>query len=298
MTLTIRRGAYLGVLLLLSTFVAACGGDDTTSGTTAAGAASATTAAPSKGTLKVGSTLDLAPMEFVDEKGKETGFEIEVVEAVAAKLGYKIEYVKTPFDQAFTGLQAQKYRLNASGIFVRCARVKNTAEVGEFTVPFFAEGQVFAAKKTRTAKIKTFADLKGLTLGVESAGSTSDSVADKNNTGGAFKKEIFPDQAALILALQQGRIDAALQSGAVMRYSVANTNDLEVTGTVTETVRPVAMLFRAGDALRQEFNTAINALKTDGTMTKIYQKWFKEAPDPDGPTAKVVPEVSLSTCSD
>src|SRR5262245_37369468 len=81
---------------------------------------------PPGSTIQVGSTLDLAPLDMVDQQGNPTGFELDVVQAVLKKLGYKIEWVKTPFEQAFTGLLSGKYRFNASAIYTRCTRVQNT----------------------------------------------------------------------------------------------------------------------------------------------------------------------------
>ncbi len=283
--------ALLIPLLSLALITAACSSDDTSEASEGSGDSATKT-------LVVGSTLDLAPMEFLEEDGTETGFEIEVLEKVADRLGYTVEYVQTPFDQAFTGLQADKYRLNASGIFIRCSRVADTEGVGEFTVPFYEDGQVIAVKSERVDEITSLEDLDGLTLGVESAGSTADAVADEANANNTFTKEIFPDQTSLILALEQGRIDAAMQSGSVMRYSIRDKDDIEVSATIEKTVRPVGMLFRAGDELRDEFNETLDELKGEGVISDIYTSWFNTAPDADSPVVAVVPEVTTDTCSE
>ncbi len=287
-----KSAALLIPVLALALITAACSSDDSSE------ASEGTTDTAATKTLLVGSTLDLAPMEFLKEDGTETGFEIEVLEKVADRLGYSIEYVQTPFDQAFTGLQADKYRLNASGIFIRCSRVADTEGVGEFTVPFYEDGQVIAVKSDRVDEITSLEDLDGLTLGVESAGSTADAVADEANANNTFTKEIFPDQTSLILALEQGRIDAAMQSGSVMRYSIRDKDDIEVSATIEKTVRPVGMLFRAGDELRDEFNETLDELKGEGVISDIYTSWFNTAPDADSPVVAVVPEVTTDTCSE
>src|SRR6188472_988825 len=71
---------------------------------------------PAGSTIQIGSTLDLAPLDFVDDQGNPTGYELDVVKAVMDDLGYQIEWVKTPFEQAFTGLLSGKYQMNASAI--------------------------------------------------------------------------------------------------------------------------------------------------------------------------------------
>jgi ABC-type amino acid transport substrate-binding protein len=258
---SLRRGLpALGVLTLVIV-LAACQAAPANSGgdLPAAGA-----------TLQVGSTMDLAPLDFVDEQGNATGYELDVVQAVANDLGYKLEWVKTPFEQAFTGLLANKYRFNASAIYTRCARIKDKTNFGEFTVPVGWAGQALTAPADTVASYKAFTDLNGKTLGVESAGSTADGVADANASAG-FKKEIFPDNNALFLALEQGRIDAALQSEDVSRYTIRDKPDLQVGFIVPDSRLTYGWVFRAGDPLRQKFNESINKLKQDGTIPGIYR---------------------------
>ena len=158
-------------------------------------------AAVAQEVVKVGSTLDLAPFEYVDPDGNPQGFEIDILAVVAEKLGVKFEFVKTPFSQAFTGLAAGKYRFNASAIFILCERLNN--QHGEFTVPNYTENQAVSARTDDADNIKSLDDLKGLRVGVESKGSTSDGLADAYKDKIGFSKEIYPDTSALFLALEQ-----------------------------------------------------------------------------------------------
>ena len=136
------------LLSVLAIVLAACGGQGGADSSPAGGTPGDgdTGLPPAGSTIKVGSTMDLAPLDFVDEQGEATGFELEVVKAVFDDLGYEIEWVKTPFEQAFTGLQTDRYRMNASAIYMRCARVENTAEYGVFTVPVGQAGQAMTTK--------------------------------------------------------------------------------------------------------------------------------------------------------
>jgi len=239
--------------------------------------------------------MDLAPLDMVDAQGNATGYELDVVNAVSDKLGYKVQYVKTPFEQAFTGLLADKYRFNASAIYTRCKRVQDKAQYGEFTVPVGWAEQALTAPAAKAATYKTFADLKGKTLGVESAGSTADGVADANKSAG-FTKQIFPDNNSLFLALEQGRVDAALQSEDVSKYTIKDKPDLQVSFIVPDSRLSYGWVFRAGDPLRQKYNDAINAAKTDGTIPTIYKKWFGVDPAADDPAKAILPEVTEATC--
>jgi ABC-type amino acid transport substrate-binding protein len=284
------RRSLIGSLLLVAIIAAACQGAATPSGGSGGGDVPAAGA-----TLKVGSTMDLAPLDMVDDQGNPTGYELDVVKAVADKLGYKLEFVKTPFEQAFTGLLANKYDFNASAIYTRCQRVKDKAQYGQFTVPVGWAGQALTATADTAANYTSFNDLKGKTIGVESAGSTADGVADANASAG-FKKEIFPDNNALFLALEQGRIDAALQSEDVSRYTIKDKPGLQVAFIVPDSRLTYGWIFRAGDPLRDKFNETINTLKTDGTIPGIYKEWFGTDPAADDPAKAILPEITEATC--
>jgi len=280
------RAGLIAPVAILAIVLAGCQGAATPSGgdIPASGA-----------TLNVGSSMDLAPLDMVDAQGNATGYELDVVKAVSDKLGYKINWVKTPFEQAFTGLLADKYRFNASAIYTRCKRVQDKANFGEFTVPMGWAGQAITAPADKASSYKSFVDLKGKTIGVESAGSTADGVADANASAG-FTKQIFPDNNSLFLALQQGRIDAALQSEDVSRYTIKDKPDVQVSFIVPDSRLSYGWVFRAGDPLRQKYNDTINALKTDGTIPGIYKKWFGADPASDDPAVAILPEVTATTC--
>ena len=253
-------------------------------------------AAVAQEVVKVGSTLDLAPFEYVDPDGNPQGFEIDILAVVAEKLGVKFEFVKTPFSQAFTGLAAGKYRFNASAIFILCERLNNRH--GEFAVPNYTENQAVTTRTDDTDKIKSLDDLKGMRVGVESKGSTSDGLADAHKDKVGFaSKEIYPDTSALFLALEQNRIDAAIQSRLVSQYAIRNKPSMKVALNIPGTTRPSGFIFGVGDSMRPQVDEVLNEMKRSGDLAAIYKKWFGVDADPDGPVTNVVPRITPETCS-
>ena len=246
--------------------------------------------------VKVGSTLDLAPFEYVDPDGNPQGFEIDILAVVADKLGVEFEFVKTPFSQAFTGLAAGKYRFNASAIFILCERLNN--QHGEFTVPNYTENQAVTTRVEDADGIMSLDDLKGMRVGVESKGSTSDGLADAHKDKVGFaSKEIYPDTSALFLALEQNRIDAAIQSRMVSQYAIRNKPNMKVALNIPGTTRPSGFIFGVEDPMRPQVDAVINEMKTSGELAAIYKKWFGVDADPDGPITNVVPRITPETCS-
>jgi len=251
--------------------------------------------APPQNVVFVGTSLTLAPFSFINEKGDNVGFEIDVLKAIGERLGLQFQYVRIPFSQNFTSLQAGIFRVSASSAFMTCERLKNTKGVGRFTVPTYSAGQAISARSETADKIKSLEDLKGKRVGIESVGSTADRVITEATKRIDFEKVVFADNPSLFLALEQGRVDAAVQGEFSSIWQMKGNPNLRIAARIPDTYLPVGYIFRDGDPMREQFNKTLNEMKTDGTMTKIYREWFKSDPPADSPTAKVVPEVTAES---
>lgn len=240
----------------------------------------------------VGTSLTLAPFSFINEKGENVGFEIDLLKAVGERLGLQFQFVRVPFSQNFTSLNAGMFQVSASSAFMTCERLKNTKGVGRYTVPTYSSGQAISTRADDADKVKSLKDLAGKKVGIESVGSTADKVVNEAKTKIDFEKVVFPDNPSLFLALEQGRVDAAVQGEFSAIWQIRGNPKLKVAARIPDTYFPVGFIFRDGDPLREKFNKALNELKTDGTTLKIYREWFKSDPAPDSPTQNVVPEVT------
>jgi ABC-type amino acid transport substrate-binding protein len=246
--------------------------------------------------LRVGSTLALPPFEFVDQAGVVRGYEVDLVRAIADRLGFEVEFVKTPFSQAFVGLAAGKYRLNASNIFIRCERISGPGQIGRFTVPTFDVSLCIATRAERPETARSLDGLRGLDVGVESRGTGADLLADRYKDEVGFRKLVFDNTGALFLALEQGRIAAAIQSEPVARYALRGRRALIVGAVLPGTAIPVGLLFGKADPLRRRFNEVIDTLKRDGTTRRLYEQWFDTSPDADSAAVRILPEITPETC--
>jgi polar amino acid transport system substrate-binding protein len=240
----------------------------------------------------VGTSLTLAPFSFINEKGENVGFEIDLLKAIGEKLGLQFQFVRVPFSQNFTSLNAGIFQVSASSAFMTCERLKNKKGVGAYTVPTYSSGQAISTRAEDADKVKSLADLKGKKVGIESIGSTADKVVNEAKAKIDFEKVVFPDNPSLFLALEQGRVDAAVQGEFSAIWQIRGNPKLKVAARIPDTYFPVGFIFRDGDPMRDQFDTALNELKKDGTTLKIYREWFKSDPAPDSPTQNVVPVVT------
>ena len=232
----------------------------------------------------------------MDQAGDIRGFEIDLVRAIGERLGFDLEFVKTPFSQAFVGLAAGKYRLNASNIYIRCERIGGPGRVGHFTVPTFDVSLSISTRAERAERARAMEALAGLSVGVESRGTGADLLADRFKNTVGFRKVVFDNTAALFLALEQGRVDAAIQSDPVARYALRQRRNLIVGPPLPGTAVPVGLLFRDGDPLRVDFNATIDTLKREGVTRRLYERWFGAAPDSRSAVVSVVPEMTIESC--
>jgi polar amino acid transport system substrate-binding protein len=278
-------------VIAMSAMIAACGGGDE-----GAGSAANTSKTGGGGTIKVGSTLELAPKGFVDKNGNPTGFEVDVMEALAKRLNLKVEWVKTPFSQIFTGLAAKKFDVAASGVFITCDRIAGSGKVGEFTVPIYNEATA-VTWMAGEQPVPTLQDLKGKKVGTESVGTTAYKIADDNKDKIGFTNTVFENNSALLLALQQHRVNAALQSLAVQQYATKGKSQFKVGPALEGTEVPSGFVLRSGDPRKNQFNDALNQMKTAGVISGLYKKWFGSAPESSSPAATVVPPVTSTTCA-
>ena len=106
--------------------------------------------------IKVGTESTYPPYEFRDENNNLKGFDIEMMEAIAEKIGKKIEWVDMPFDSLIPALLSKKIDIIAAGLSATEERAKKVS----FSTPYEISLSTFIVKADRNS-IKSIEDLKG-----------------------------------------------------------------------------------------------------------------------------------------
>jgi len=221
--------------------------------------------------LRVGTDATFPPMEYV-EAGKRTGFDIELVEAVAKALNKRVEWVDIDFKGLVPGLVSKRFDMAVSAIYITDERKK----VVDFTEPYYAGGLVAMVKEGNTA-IKTLADLNGKKVTVQ-VGTKSVSYLAANYPQVQLV-EVEKNQEMFNL-VDIGRADAAV-TGKPAAFQYVRTRGGQRVLEQQLTTEEYGMALRKDTPeLTKAVNGALAKLKADGTYAQIVKKWFSNTTAP------------------
>ncbi len=269
------RAALAGVAVLsLSTF-AACANYSQPSSSPAAGAS---TSAPAPvlvqpGKLVVCTHLAYKPFQFKQD-GKTVGFDVDLMDLVAKKLGVTQEIFDIEFEQITSGavFAAKKCDAAAAAITIRADREKAAL----FSDPYFAATQALLVPSDST--VTDLPDLKGKVLAVQ-AGTTGQDYGKENASANGYTVKVFDDFPSGANAVLAKTVAAAVNDNGVV-YNFASENP--GTKVVKEFDTNEHYGFSMGKdntALQTVINEVLKTAKADGTYNTIYKKWFgKDAP--------------------
>jgi polar amino acid transport system substrate-binding protein len=281
-----RAAALLAALALGAAGVTGCGsssgGGATSSGAgaTAGGPADAAVAklvppaVKQSGKLTVATDPTYAPDEFVGKDGHTiVGFDVDLANALAGKMGLRAQIVDSTFDSIIPGLASKKYDLGISSHNDTKAREK----VVDF-VTYFSAGSSFYVKAQGGPNVNGLADLCGHRVAAEKGTTQADDAAAQAKRCAAEGKPalnamIFPDQNGANLALSSGRADVAMADTPVAAYIVKQSSgQFKVVGQPYATA-PHGIAIPKGSGLDRPVLQALKALMADGEYQRILSKW-------------------------
>ncbi|MPY66183.1 amino acid ABC transporter substrate-binding protein [Deinococcus sp. SDU3-2] len=232
----------------------------------AAAQARSLAAVKTSGILKLATSADFEPFNFL-QGGKPTGFEVELGEAVARKLGLRAEWVIRPFDGLLRDLAARPGEIDV--VIASHAITSTRLQTVDFSTPHYCTGGVIL---TRRGGPLTSKALAGKTLGAE-AGSTYFGFLRKLPFGKSV--QVYPSSQAAIQAAATAKVDAVVTDrfaalGALKTYSKANL----VMGDTLWKEQVGLALAKGNSELRLAVNGALKGLMQDGTYAQLSQKYF------------------------
>jgi polar amino acid transport system substrate-binding protein len=285
-----RRGALLGLVMAVALVTAGCGDDSESGGGTTETTAAAPTvdealaakvpdAIKSDGKVLIGVDASYAPNEFLDADGKTVvGWDVELFNAVAAKLGLETEWQSATFDAIIPGVQSGKYEMGISSFTINDERKQQVNMVS-----YFSAGTQWGTKKGNPTGIQPDnACGKKVAVQTNTVQDTEDlpkrDEACKSAGNPAITVDRYQRQDQATAAVVSGKDDAMLADSPVLAYAVKQTNgQLELLGDIYDAAPYGYVIEKDQTEFAQAVADAVAALISDGTYKTVLEKWGVEA---------------------
>ncbi|KVA10692.1 ABC transporter substrate-binding protein [Burkholderia latens] len=227
--------------------------------------------------LRMGLNPTYPPFESKSSSGELQGFDIDVGNAICKKLNVKCIWIENDFDGLIPALQARKFDVINSAMNI----TEKRKQIIDFTSPIYVVPIQLVARKSANLQA-TSASMNGKTVGVM-RGTTQEAYLQKHWANTGTQVVTYEDQAQVFADLVAGRIDGAVQESQTALDGLLNKpegRDFAFVGAPL--VDPATLgvgtglgMRKGGDALRGKVQSAIAALKQDGTLSALSQKYFK-----------------------
>jgi polar amino acid transport system substrate-binding protein len=243
--------------------------------------------APAPAPLKVytvGTDAAYAPFESQNESGEIVGFDIDVLKAVAAKAGFEVKFVNTPWEGIFNALGQGDRDMIVSAVTI----TEERKQTMDFSDPYFDAAQLIAVKED--SKVAKFTDLNRLKVGVQT-GTTGDEAVTKLLGKNSKNIKRFESTPLALKELEAGGVDAVVaDNGVVVHYVANNPGGKFKTVSDSEFVpEQYGIAIKKGNSdLQGLVNKGLAEIKADGTYDKIYTQYF------GAPAAAAAPAMAAS----
>ena len=257
------------IAALVSGFaVAGCGDDDDEGGDETTAASGEDLGLLTEGTLFVG--LDTPYPPFAEGQPPDaTGYDVEVLNAIAENLGLQVEYQDTGFQTIFRDVAAGQFDTAGAASTITAGR----ENVVDFTDPYYLSSSALLV--TEGSDIASVDDLGGTIVGTQD-GTVQEDFANQETDASEVRG--FPEGTNAITSLLTGQVDAALIDQAVAADAIEKQGGMEIVEEIPGEDLFGFAVAPENDALREGMNEALATIKEDGTMAELYEKYFAGEP--------------------
>ena len=236
------------------------------------------------GEIRVGTDATYPPFETV-EGDVYSGFDIDLMNAVAREMGARARFVNSSFDGIFPALQNGTFDAVISSVTITDERKATML----FTDPYYDSGQLIAVRE-ETQGVTEPDHLKGKTVGVQ-INTTAQYDLEKRE-GVTVNKYNTIDLA--LLDLQNRRIDAVVSDAPVLKFMIFKSfRGLKTVGRRFTDEKFGVAVAQGNEDLVREMNAALKRVRESGEYDRIHEKWFGEAAEraQEAEAARTVPRL-------
>jgi ABC-type amino acid transport substrate-binding protein len=238
------------------------------------------------GYLTVGSCLDYAPFETV-KNGTPTGFDVDMVDAIAAKIGYagKVRWTKANFNTIFTAVAGGEFDLVAAAVTATGSTGAKRAQTVSFSNYYYDSLQSLAVNSKNSPSITSTDQLKSTdSVGVQKGTTGAQWAIDNLQKKGITIRE-YNTATQAFQDLSAGNLTGVINDESSSYAIAASMSDVKVVEPI-ETNEKYAFAFApTSTALLAAWNTGLKQVIDDGEYAKIFKKYFPGTPVPPAYTA-------------
>ena len=219
-----------------------------------------------KGEIRIGTEGVFVPYSYHDDKGVLTGYDVELARAVAAKLGVRPVFIESSWDSLLAGVDAGRFDVVVNQVEANASRRQKY----DFSVPYMFDHTAILVRRDDDS-IKSFEDLKGKRA-AESVTANSSRIAEKY---GARIIGVGDFSQAVELVVSR-RADTTLNSEISIADYMREKPDapVKVVARYPQAEEMCVLIPKGSASLKTAIDDAIEALRADGTLSKLSQKFL------------------------
>lgn len=267
----LKRRRRLGVLVATALMGVLIAGASATPAIAASSSGETTLAELRAGTatLEVGTDATFPPFEFTNADGSFSGFDIDLVNALALQAGIKnVEFRQIPFSNIVPALQAGQIDMGASAIYISDER----AQVVDFSTSYYPGGLGVFVKAGAEGIDPN--DLNGKRVAVQ-VGTKAVQWVEENAPQATIVQ--VETNAQMFTSLTLGQADAIVTGVAAAQYYAAQQGGIEQVGESVTTEKYGFAFPKNESDIRDAFNLALQQLQANGEYETLVEKYFGEA---------------------
>ena len=219
--------------------------------------------------LRIGTEGAYPPFNLIDASGKVVGFDVDIANALCAKMKVECEVVTSDWDGIIPALNASKFDFIVASMSI----TEERKQAVDFTDPYYTNKLQFIGPKGTEFKTDK-ASLKGKVIGAQRA--TIAGTWAEDNLGDTIELKLYDTQENAYLDLASGRVDGVLADTFVNWEWLKSDagKGFEFKGDPVFDNDKIGIAVRKGDPLQGKLNEALKAIVADGTYKKINDKYF------------------------
>ncbi|MBV8130908.1 MAG: amino acid ABC transporter substrate-binding protein [Alphaproteobacteria bacterium] len=221
--------------------------------------------------LRIGTYFVNPPFEYLAE-GKRVGFEVDLMNGVAGRLRLRPVFIDTKWEVILRQMEDHDYDCIVGGITITRARQEKLA----WSDPYMTTTLSLVVNSAKTPQIRSLADLKEATVGVQAATTDYDAALAMRRRGEIKGVEVYPfDRIGNAMTdLIAGRITAVLKVYPVAAWLTRRSPDLRIVAQVSNDPQPLGIgMEKNNPVLLGAVNGALSDMKHDGTYARLAREW-------------------------